>query len=244
MNCSHHEQLPAVAVCSTCGRALCETCSIQWEGKTVCKHCLEARASAGRKPDAERMRKSPLLAGLLSLLPGAGQVYVGYYASGFTNILVVCGIITLLSQNSLKGWEPFLATFLSFYWVFSVIDAVRRARLYNEFMAGERPERMPTDSPLIGGILLLVLGAILTLHFTLGISVEFVETIWPLAVLAGGIYLVAKYYRTRRELAESRVWAEGQAAATGRSTAGYASEAGNEARFAEGGARSSGPDKD
>jgi hypothetical protein len=203
MNCTNHPETAAVVVCAQCGRPLCESCTIHWMEKVTCKHCLETGALAKRE-QTPHLRKSPFLAGLLSVLPGAGQVYVGYYASGFINILVVCGLITLLARKAMVHWEPFLGTFLSFFWIFNIIDAVRRARLYNEYLAGERPERLPTDSPLIAGVLLLVLGLLLTLEITFGISLDAVEMLWPLAVLAGGIYLVWKYVRTRRGLSQVR----------------------------------------
>ena len=228
MYCAHHQNDPATTACAACGRALCENCAIRWEGKTLCKQCLEAQATWKREP--VRLRKSPLLAGLLSLLPGAGQVYLGYYVSGFVNILVVAGLIALLNQDALGKWEPFLGTFLSFFWIFNIIDATRRARLYNEFMMGEVPERVPTDSPLVGGVVLLVVGLLLTLQITLGVSVAFLEPLWPLAVLAGGIYLTAKYVRTRRELAAAR---DRDAASARDAAAGAASEPGRGARFGE-----------
>ncbi|MFH1143766.1 MAG: hypothetical protein V1774_04410 [Candidatus Eisenbacteria bacterium] len=202
MNCAYHEQSPAVTVCTHCGKPLCDACAIHWEDKITCKHCLQGSALSERRDEA-RLRKSPLLAGLLSLLPGAGQIYVGHYTSGFINVLIVGALISILNRN-IEPLEPFLGLFLSFFWIFNVIDAVRRAKLYNEFMAGRELQRVPTDSPLIAGIVLLILGALLTLDITLGISVEFLEPIWPLAVLALGIYFIWKYARTRRELTRPR----------------------------------------
>ena len=39
----------------------------------------------------DQRRKSPTLAALLSLMPGLGQVYVGYYQQGFIDIAVAAG---------------------------------------------------------------------------------------------------------------------------------------------------------
>ena len=200
MNCAYHEQMSAVAECAECGKPLCDACTIHWKDKITCKHCLEKSEAEARNDKTWRMRKSPSLAGFLSLLPGAGQVYVGYYASGFINILVVAGLIAILAANLLQGWEPFFGLFLAYFWVFNIIDSVRRARIYNEVAAGETLEKLPTDSPLLGGILLLILGVILTLEITLGISMEILSDVWPLAILAGGIYLIVKYARTRKEI--------------------------------------------
>ena len=53
-------------------------------------------------PDDPR-RKSPALAAMLSLVPGLGQVYLGYYQQGFINILVVAAIIAYLASSAMRG---------------------------------------------------------------------------------------------------------------------------------------------
>ena len=58
---------------------------------------MERRAYEGRKTTKKKVlrrsgkpaRKSPALAAWLSLLPGLGQAYVGYYPQAFRNILFV-----------------------------------------------------------------------------------------------------------------------------------------------------------
>ena len=51
-------------------------------------------------------RKAPVLALVLSLMPGLGQIYVGYYQQGFTIALIVASVIGLLSTNMLHHVEP------------------------------------------------------------------------------------------------------------------------------------------
>ncbi len=147
-----------------------------------------------------RLRKSQLLAGFLSMLPGLGQAYVGYYVSGFINIAVVGALISLLSSNDVRGAEPFLGLFLSFFWFFNVIDAVRKAKLYNLSAIGETASPVPTDSPLLGGVALVVIGILLTLTVTFDIDLDWLEDVWPLFLLALGFYLLWKYQRARKEL--------------------------------------------
>ncbi|MCA9728367.1 MAG: hypothetical protein R3E12_19140 [Candidatus Eisenbacteria bacterium] len=154
------------------------------------------------------LRKSPALAGFLSMLPGAGQAYVGYYLSGFINIAVVGGIISLLSSNSVRGVEPLFGLFLTFFWIFNIIDAVRKAKLYNLHAYGEREAPVPTDSPLLGGIALVVIGTILTLSITLNLDLDWLEEVWPLFVLGLGVYLLWKYRQTRRDLENGRAQAQ------------------------------------
>jgi hypothetical protein len=198
MNCANHEQAPATAVCAACGRALCADCTIRVQGRVTCKTCLESQEleRAKRAP----MQKSPALAAALSLMPGLGQVYVGYYLAGFINVLVVALLINVTAHIHGEGPQPFLGLFLSFFWLFNMFDAARRATLYNRYIAGTREVTPPTDSPLVGGIILLIIGILLTLAITFDIRLAFLETIWPLILVAAAVYLLVKYWRTRNAM--------------------------------------------
>ncbi len=68
-------------------------------------------------------RKSPLVATLLSCMPGLGQIYVGYYQQGFTNMFVVAGTIAILSSSVMRGAEPFFGVFLSFFWIYQMMPS-------------------------------------------------------------------------------------------------------------------------
>lgn len=207
MNCANHEQAPATAVCASCGRALCADCTIRVQGRVTCKTCLESQEleRAKRAP----MQKSPTLAAVLSLMPGLGQVYVGYYLAGFVNILVVALLINVVAHMHGPGPQPFLGLFLAFFWLFNMFDASRRATLYNRYIAGTREVAPPTDSPLVGGVILLIVGILLTLAITFDIRLAFLETIWPLILVAAAVYLLVKYWRTRNAM--TRRGSEGQA---------------------------------
>ncbi|MBK8232452.1 MAG: hypothetical protein IT349_05020 [Candidatus Eisenbacteria bacterium] len=144
------------------------------------------------------MRKSPALAGFLSMMPGLGQAYVGYYTQGFINILIFGSCIA--TMDKVDGIEPLLAPFTAFFWMFNIIDAVRKAKLYNAQAVGEQAAPIPTDSPLVGGVILLLIGFLLTLRITLDVDLEWLEDVWPLGLMAGGGYLVWKYRKAQREL--------------------------------------------
>jgi hypothetical protein len=141
-------------------------------------------------------RKSPLLATILSACPGLGQVYVGYYAQGFINILVVVSLISLLNMG-MQDLEPALGFFLAFYWLHNLVDASRRASFYNQALAGVDPNVIPDEmslpdssGSLLGGILLVAFGAIAFAHTMFGISAEWVRDWWPLALVGTGGYLI------------------------------------------------------
>jgi len=143
--------------------------------------------------------KSPALATFLSLVPGLGQVYVGYYRQGFINILVVGSLITLLAAADQTDHPlmPLLIFFLIFYWLYNLVDAARRAAFYNQALSGiavtELPQefRMPErHGSLFGGALLILAGIILASKTVFGYSLEWLERWWPMALILVGVYLV------------------------------------------------------
>jgi hypothetical protein len=166
-----------------------------------------AERVAAYYPDDPR-RKSPALATIMSLMPGLGQVYVGYYQQGFTNVLVVATIITLLAQSNhigLNGMEPLLGVFLAFFWLYNLVDAGRRASFYNQALAGmEKPPladelALPTGGgALAGGVALVLAGVIVFSNTMFGVSLEWLREWWPLGLVAIGGYLIYSSIRDRR----------------------------------------------
>ena len=150
-------------------------------------------------------RKSPPLACILSLMPGLGQVYVGYYTRGFVHAIVVASLITVLNLKSSVEMEPLFAMFLAFFWLYNVIDAGRRAALYNFSLVGMAQIELPEDftasgigGSILGGAVLVVIGAIVMSHTLFGASLDWVAEWWPVAPIALGLYLIGKAIADRR----------------------------------------------
>ncbi len=142
-------------------------------------------------------RKSPTLAAILSLMPGLGQVYVGYYQHGFINVLVCASIISLLAGGFLGPMVPLGGIFLAFFWTYNMVDAWRKAWLYNQMLAGLGPTQLPDemDKPeskgsLVGGVALIAFGALMFAHTKFHFSLEWMEDWWPLALILLGAYLI------------------------------------------------------
>lgn len=148
-------------------------------------------------------RKSPRLAAALSAVPGVGQVYVGYYVRGF--VLASTFLFMLLFAANAPGYmDPVPGFAVFFVWLFNVIDAGRMAALYNHALAGSDQIRLPEDFEVpavggsIGGGALLVLFGLIALSNTLfGMSLEWLESWWPVFPLGLGLYLVARGYMDR-----------------------------------------------
>ncbi|MBE0567831.1 MAG: hypothetical protein IH621_17890 [Krumholzibacteria bacterium] len=146
-------------------------------------------------------RKSPALATWLSLMPGLGQIYVGYYQQGFIHLAVVATTITILSMGA-RGAEPLFGLFLAFFWLYNMIDANRRAHHYNRVLEGLGGETVPEDFQLPGargslpaGVILVVVGVLFLLDLNTDFSLAWLEDWWPLFLIGGGVWLIVKARR-------------------------------------------------
>jgi hypothetical protein len=154
-------------------------------------------------------KKSPLVAAILSAMPGLGQVYVGYYQQGFVHAIAIFGMIALLASGAANDdIAPPIGFFIAFVWLYNVIDAGRRASLYNQALAGLRPMELPEDATtprrlgsLGGGVALVAAGLVLFGHTMFDMPLEWVADWWPMALVGGGVWLI---YEDRRAAAERR----------------------------------------
>ena len=150
-------------------------------------------------PSAKRLGKSPGLATLFSCFPGLGQVYVGYYQTGFTFAAVVAFTIALLNAGIGGALQALFGVSLAFFWIFNMIDANRRAHHYNRALAGQGGETVPEDFKLPSrrgsmpaGVVLIVLGLLVTLDINEMVSLSWLEDWWPLMLVVFGGWLVFK----------------------------------------------------
>lgn len=153
-------------------------------------------------------QKSPVLAGLLSAMPGLGQVYTGYYQRGFIHAVVVAAVITLLASENLGPFTPLFGFFLPFFWLYNMLDAARRAALYNQALAGMSEIDLPEDfrvpgfrGTILGGALIAAAGFVLLLHTRFDYSLDWIEEWWPVALIAFGAYLIFKAWQERTRTA-------------------------------------------
>lgn len=143
-------------------------------------------------------RKLPLLALVLSAMPGLGQVYVGYYQRGFVHAVVVGAMLALLGTE-IGPLTPLAALFLAFFWLYNIVDAGRRALLYNEALAGRAGIDLPEDfkAPALGGsipggLAVIAVGGVLLSNTLFGVPLDWIRDWWPAALIAFGVYLVGR----------------------------------------------------
>lgn len=158
----------------------------------------------GRGPGRQLSTKSVSLATILSLMPGLGQIYVGYYMRGFIHMAVVACTFTALSVGPPPGVEPLFGFSLSFFWLYNMIDAYRRAKLYNLTVNGMTDIPLPEDvnipfqGSIAGGVALIIIGGLFFARTVLGIPIGWIADWWPVAVIGMGIYLVVKAVKSRQ----------------------------------------------
>jgi len=156
-------------------------------------------AGFGTQANPNINRKSPALAMWLSLMPGLGQIYVGYYMPGFINITVAAGMIGILASSMGDGVKTFVGVLIGFFWLYQMIDANRRAHHYNRVTAGLSGEDVPdgfsmpsTKGSTLGGAVLVIIGILFIMDLNFGISLEWVGNWWPLFLVLAGVYLILK----------------------------------------------------
>lgn len=148
--------------------------------------------------------KSTAFAVVLSaIIPGIGQAYVGYYRAAFTTIVVFASLVAVLASNAVRGLEPLFGIFIGFFYVYQIVDAGRRASLFNRVVETGRSAPLPEDfrmpeagGSMFGGVSLLVIGGLALMNTVFDVDLDWLEDWWPLALIAVGIWLI---YRARQE---------------------------------------------
>ena len=155
----------------------------------------------GKDPRA----KSPVLTGVLSILPGLGHVYLGYTQRGFVHAMIYAATISILASGNARGLEPLFGIFLGFFWFYNMIDAVRRASLFNQALAGMGPMPMPQDLQLptaggsvFGGVVLTVIGLMFLARTRLDMDLDWMADWWPAIIVIFGVYLIWKAIKGKR----------------------------------------------
>ena len=152
-----------------------------------------------RRPLPER---SPVLAALLSVVPGLGNIYNGLYSRGISFFLIFVSLIVLAVNANEDTEFAFLGPSIAFFWLFNIFDAYRQATLIN---AGGTPDLGVVEgarmgrSTLFPGVVLLAMGSYGLLRKFFDLDLSWVFEQWPFVLLAAGAYLVYNATRAQRD---------------------------------------------
>ena len=102
MKCTNHPRVEAAASCAECGKHFCSACKVDLDHRAWCRDCL-SRILSGRGAGSRvhpGWRK--LTAGLLSIVPGAGHMFLGLIGKGFTlmGLLIVAVFFVLIYSDA------------------------------------------------------------------------------------------------------------------------------------------------
>ncbi len=140
MKCSNHPRTDATGTCASCGRPFCADCTLELDHRSWCRDCLSrivARTGEGARVHPGWTK---LAAGLLSIIPGAGHMFLGLIGKGFALMgLLLAAIFLVILYSDATGmyWIsayliPSLAVLFLSYAVFdsmAIADARRGGRL-------------------------------------------------------------------------------------------------------------------
>jgi hypothetical protein len=155
-------------------------------------------------------RKSPGLAGFLSVFPGLGHLYLGLYQRAFA---VGGAFILMIALTSHGSGGEFFGPLIAFIWFFGIIDAVRQAKAINrgqlaeQGFAGEQQLKAAAGSGgLTWGVILVGLGTLWLIDRYFYIDWSFMEE-WggPAAFILLGVILIVSHIRKRRAENEAQV---------------------------------------
>ena len=148
-------------------------------------------------------RKSAALAGILSMFPGLGHLYLGLYQRGLAFGAAFVLAITFASH----GRGEFFGPAIAFVWFFSIIDAVRQAHAINRgFVADTGYAPAPQLRRAASGTASLTWGVILVGLGTLWLIDRYVDIDWsfldrwgaPAAFILLGLVLIFTHVRRKR----------------------------------------------
>ena len=153
-------------------------------------------------------RKSPGLAGFLSIFPGLGHLYLGLYQRAFA----FAGAFVILIGLSHRA--RFFGPLIGFTFFFAIIDAVRQAHAINRgYLAAGGFATQPQIRKAVEGTGALTWGVILVGLGTLWLVDRYVDIDWsfmenwggPASLILLGLILVISHVRRKRREHESGV---------------------------------------
>lgn len=202
MKCANHPRTEAGASCAGCGKPLCGQCAVDLPdaggaARTWCRECL-AKAVQPR-------RRSRLVAAILSIIPGAGHMYLGLIGKGFALMgLLIASIFLVILYSDTTGmyWmTAFLIPTLGVLFLsYAVFDSLNSA-------GGDDTMQAIWEKVLLNrraaGYVVLVAGVVGVLNLLdasvgrlvrqgLGLEVPLTAFVVPLVLVIVGIFLLRK----------------------------------------------------
>ena len=123
MECRNHKNQHGVNTCGYCGDWLCEGCSVEVNGRVLCKECISSFVPSkpgrgARKTEYEDRRYvSKMWLFIFSWIPGANHMYMGLMKRGLLTMGLFFGSIMIVDSVFRNGAMAFLPA-MGFIWSF------------------------------------------------------------------------------------------------------------------------------
>ena len=111
MNCFNHDNVPAVAICKECGRAMCYDCAMvggKYDSK--CPECKSDHFKIERKKNRKKIAKVTVITAIIAIIGAVVAILLGLDTT--TALLVAGGIVVVvflvtLFLNLTKGGKVY-----------------------------------------------------------------------------------------------------------------------------------------
>ncbi len=128
MNCRNHSEREATQICISCGKPMCDECTININGKNYCTECLETFINVASNNSGTH-KKNKILTFFLGFIPGISHMYLGLINKGLAimGLLFVSLFLAIFfSDSSTLYWFPgfFIPTFSLLFISYSIFDSL------------------------------------------------------------------------------------------------------------------------
>ncbi|AGL02664.1 hypothetical protein [Desulfoscipio gibsoniae] len=194
MKCVNHPEVDAEALCVICNAPVCRQCRITLNDRNYCQACLAEKVGSLNYGISKNV--STFWAFVLSLIPGAGYMYLGLMNRGLQTMLIFFGTIFVAAMTNIDQLLPLVLPVVLFYNIFDTLQLTRRIR---EGVPVEDQPLLDTVEhakwqhylgyALVGLGVLALLNNLLPYIFNYGIMHRLVT---PLLIIAIGIFILYK----------------------------------------------------
>jgi len=208
MNCKYHPTQEAQSICEKCKQPICPNCTVTVADKVVCRQCVDQNLFL--QPIAlKRSFSEKFLFFCFSLIPGAAHMHMGLFRRGLQLMIIAFGGVSLISFIGLDFLIPLLLIPAWFFSFFESHHLRRQLEKGQVICDGDLFDRQLFDyTPLLKNRRLIGLSIIVVGVFSLMHELErylssllgnwnryyylLKDSLIPLALIVGGIYLISK----------------------------------------------------
>ena len=195
MNCIFHQDRIAIGNCAECGISLCNDCTINTQGKTLCRKCLLGDSAVPHLAAASKLNfnRGLLFLFCVFLPPGAGYMYMGLVKRGLCVMLGFFFLIFLLTTGLGTMANVFIVLSFPVIYLTCIFDSfsIRRRLICGEAVedgVGSMVNALLSNKKLC--VFLLVVLTIIFAGSILGFAIRLLRGIIPLLIIAFGLYVI------------------------------------------------------